>query len=45
MRSNFAVFVVRSALNVDGWMVVRLGREFCLGPPGKSSMCFVYSIG
>ena len=43
-RSNFVVFVVWSALNVDGWMVVRLGRESCLGPPGISSMCFVYSI-
>ena len=29
-RSNFFIFVVWSALNVEGWVVVGWGRESCL---------------
>ena len=40
-RPNFVIFVVWSALNAGGWVVVGLGKESCLGPPEISSMCFV----
>ena len=31
--------VVRSALNVDGWVVMGWGRESCLGPAEILSLC------
>ena len=36
---NFVIFEIWSALNVDGWEVVGLGRESCLGLAEISSMC------
>ena len=44
-RTNFVILVVWSALNVDGWVVVGLGRQSCFEPPEISSMCFVYCFG
>ena len=38
-RSNFFIFVVWNALNVEGWVVVGWGRESCLGPTEISSLC------
>ena len=44
-RPNFVIFVIWSALNVDGWLVVGWGRESCLGLPEILSMYFVYCFG
>ena len=44
-RPNFVIFVVWSALNVDGLVVVGWGRKSCLGLPEISSMRFVYCFG
>lgn len=33
------IFVVWSALNVDGWVVVGWSRESCIGPAEISSLC------
>ena len=38
-KPNFVIFVVWSALSVDGWVGVGLGKEFCLEPAEISPWC------
>ena len=42
-RPNVVVFVVWSALIVDGWVVVAWGRKPCVGPAEISSLCAWYN--
>lgn len=38
------LFCSRCALNVDGWVVVDLGREFCLGLAAILSMSSRFNL-
>ena len=40
-KPNFVIFVVWSAVIVDGWIVVAWSRKSCLGPAEISSFMFL----